>query len=121
MDEEAIESMLDPAFYVVVDERKYSRDEFLTMILQKRPNRTLTRFDAEVMTVRKVDDGWTVVITEKIEVEITSDDGTKQKAYSFWVTRDGFRKEGDQWIVTYSEAIGYENWLPGSKPPFENW
>ena len=119
--EETFEAMLDAAFYVVVDERRYSRDEFMTMILRKDSDRKLTRFDVNVLTVRKAEDGWTAVITEKIEVERTAEDGTVEKAYSLWVTRDGFRQDGDQWIVTYSEAIGYENWFAGTKPPFEDW
>lgn len=120
-DEKSIESMLAPAFYVILDDEKISREDFITMVLRKNPNFKITRFDAEVLTVQIAEEGWTVVITEKLEVEVTDADGNTQKAHSYWVTRDGCRKEGDKWIVTYSEAIGYERWPLGEKPPVKDW
>ena len=120
-DEEAIERMLDPEFYVLLDGRRISREEFVTMILRKSPDRQLTRFDVDVLTVQQDGDGWTAVISEKIEIAITAADGSIQKAYSFWVTRDGFRRKADRWVITSSEAIGYENWRGGQSPPFRNW
>ena len=120
-DQETVEAMLDDAFYVLLDDRRISREEFVNMVLRKIPDRQLIRFDADVLTVQRAEDGWTVVITEKLEVELTDDEGTTHKRYSFWVTRDGCRKEGDKWMVTYSEAIGYENWRTGKRPPFKDW
>jgi hypothetical protein len=120
-DEETIETILDPNFYVLLDGRRISREEFVTMILRKSPDRQLTRFDVDVLTVQQADDGWTAVISEKLEIAITDDDGSIQKAYSFWVTRDGFRRKGDRWFVSFSEAIGYENWRRGERPPFKDW
>ncbi len=81
----------------------------------------LTRFDTEILTVQPAGDGWTVVITEKLEFELQSAEGEPRKACSFWVTRDGCRQEGDRWLVTKSEAIGVVSWTPGTKPPFTDW
>ncbi len=121
LDEKTIEAMLDDAFYVLIDERRIAREEFVNMILRTIPNRQLTRFDTHVLTVQRAADGWTVVLTEKLEVEFTDAEGQTHKRYSFWVTRDGCRKEGDTWMATYSEAIGYENWRTGKPPPFKDW
>ncbi len=120
-DEETIEAMLDDEFYVLLDDRRISWEEFVKMALRKMPDRKLIRFDADVLTVQRAEDGWTVVITEKLEVEFTDAEGKTQNAYSFWVTRDGCHKEGEKWMVTYSEAIGYENWRTGEQPPFKDW
>ena len=62
-----------------------------------------------------------MVIAEKIEVTILGSGGETRKACSFWVTRDGWRKEGEKWLVTFSEAIGHENWGPGATPPIKGW
>jgi len=121
LNEEIIEAILAPEFYVLLDGEKISRQQFISMILQKRPNVQITRFDSDILTVQKADDEWTVVITEKVEVEFTNDDGSKKKSYSYWVTRDGCVKQGGKWIVNYSEAIGYERWKPGNKPPLMDW
>ncbi len=121
LDEETIEAMLDDAFYVLIDDRRISREEFVKMVLRKIPTRQLTRFDTDVLTVQRAADGWTVVITEKLEVEVTDAEGKTHTRYSFWVTRDGCRKEGDTWMGTYSEAIGYENWRTGKPPPIKDW
>ena len=41
--------------------------------------------------------------------------------YALWITKDGWKKIGDKWIITFSEAIGRENWWEGIKPPFKDW
>jgi len=73
------------------------------------------------LTLQEDGDDWTVVISEKLEVDFVDEHGKAQKGYSFWITRDGCRKTGDRWQVTYSEAIGYEKWRPGTRPPFRDW
>jgi hypothetical protein len=98
-----------------------SREKFLHDISQDRPGYRLTRFDTEILTVRKTEKDWTVVISEKLEVTVAGSDGQKQKVCSLWVTRDGWRNEGDKWLVTSSEAIGHENWAPGITPPIKGW
>ncbi len=64
-DEKTIETILDPEFYVLLDGRRISREEFVMMILRKSPDRQLTRFDVDVLTVQQADDGWTAVIQRK--------------------------------------------------------
>ncbi len=61
-------------------------------------------------------------IAEELEVSIAGSNGAaEQTLYSYWVTRDGFRQQGDEWLVTSSEAIGHENWEPGKVPPMDGW
>ena len=76
----------------------------------------LLRFDATVLTVQRTQDGWVAIIHEKIERETPHG-----KEYSLWITKDGWRKEGDKWVITFSEAAGWENWRDGEKPPFQDW
>ena len=121
MDKEKMESILAPEFYVLLDGRKISREKFISDISQERVGVRLTRFDTDILTVQSTEKGWTVVITEKLEFEVSRSGGEIQKACSFWVTRDGWRKEGDKWLVTFSEAIGHENWKPGTLPPLKDW
>jgi len=121
VDKETIEKMLPPDFYVLLEGRKISREQFVTDITRERSDSRLTRFDVEVLTVQPAKDGWTAVIAEKIEVELAGIEEGPTKLNSLWITRDGCRKEDGEWLVTYSEAIGFENWMPGTKPPFEDW
>jgi hypothetical protein len=116
-----MDSVLAPEFYVLLNGRKISREQFLSDISRELKGIRLTRFDADILTVQRTEKGWTVVITEKLELVNLGSGGETGKACSFWVTRDGWRKDGDKWLVTFSEAIGYENWKPGTKPPLENW
>jgi hypothetical protein len=37
------------------------------------------------------------------------------------VTRDRWKKFGDQWKALSSEAIGNELWRNGEKPPIRDW
>jgi hypothetical protein len=120
-DKEAMESMLAPEFHVILEGREISGEKFVGDVSQKRDDVRLTRFDPEVLTVQKSEKGWTVVITEKLELEVAQPGGESKKVCSFWVTRDGWRRRGGKWLVTYSEAIGYEYWEPGALPPMKDW
>ncbi len=71
-----------------------------------------------MLTVEPSADGWVAVIEEKLEYERA--DG-KGKAYSLWITRDGWKKVDNRWVVTFSEAVGSESWRDGAKPPFRDW
>ncbi|UCC32580.1 MAG: nuclear transport factor 2 family protein, partial [Phycisphaerales bacterium] len=113
LDRETMDSILAPDFYVLLYGQRLSREKFLSDISQERSGFRLSRFDTDILTVRKTEKDWTVVISEKLEVTILGSDGEKQKACSLWVTRDGWRKERGKWLVTFSEAIGHENWEPG--------
>lgn len=120
-DEEFIEATLAPEFYVQIDGQKSLRAEFISAILRKGPNRRLTRFDVDILTVQRAEDGWIAVIGEKVESEITAADGATRTVSAYWVTRDLWSKDGDRWIAHYSEAIGYQRWPDGEKPPVPNW
>ncbi|MHC4697747.1 MAG: nuclear transport factor 2 family protein [Planctomycetota bacterium] len=121
LDRETMDSMLAPDFYVSLYGQRLSREKFLSDISQERSGFRLTRFDTDILTVQKTEEDWTVVIAEKLEVTIVGSGGETHKACSFWVTRDGWRNEGGKWLVTFSEAIGHENWEPGTTPPITDW
>ncbi len=118
LDKAAFERTLAPDFYVQMPDQKISRQEFLDMISSHPKGGRLVRFDASVLTVEPSADGWVAVIQEKLEYERA--DG-KGKVYAYWITRDNWKKAGDRWVVTYSEAIGNEAWRDGAKPPFQDW
>ena len=121
LDRAAFERTLAPDFYVgMPDGKKITRSEFLEMISSQPKGAKLVRFDASVLTVEPAPskDGWVATIQEKLEFERS--DG-KPKVYSLWVTRDTWKKLGDRWVVTSSEAIGDEFWRDGTKPPFKDW
>lgn len=115
-DRETFERMLDPDFYVLIQGRRLTRKEFIDAISVQRPGVKLTRFDASVLTVQQSEGIWVAVIHEKLEM-----DSPEGKVYSLWITRDGWRKVDDQWFITFSEAIGSEQWRGGEKPPFPDW
>ena len=121
LDRQTLDSILAPDFYVSLYGQRLSRDKFLSDISQERPGFRLTRFDADILTVQKTEKDWTVVISEKLEITIAGPGGQTRKACSFWITRDGWRNEAGKWLVTFSEAIGHENWEPGTKPPIRDW
>jgi hypothetical protein len=115
-DKEMYEKMLAQDFYVQLPGQKLTRQQFIEGISAQRPGVKLTRFDATVLTVQRKSDGWVAVIHEKLEIDTPGG-----KVYSLWITRDGWKKVNDQWVITFSEAIGSENWQGGEKPPFPNW
>ncbi len=120
-DKEAMEALLAPEFYVSLYGKKIDREKFISDCSTQRPGVRLTRFETEILTVRKSEKDWTVVIAEKVEFTMPGSDGKSTKGYSYWVTRDGWRQEGEKWLCTYSEAIGHENWRTGGKPPISGW
>lgn len=116
LDKKAFEKMLAPDFYVQLPGRKLTRQEFINIISAQMPGVKLTRFDATVLTVQRAEDSWVAIIHEKLEME-----SPQGKIYSLWITRDGWKKVDDRWVITFSEAIGSERWLGGEKPPFQDW
>jgi hypothetical protein len=119
LDRAAFERTLAPDFYVQMPDKKITRSEFLEMISTNPKGGKLVRFDASVLTVEPSPskDGWVAIIQEKLEFERQD----KSKVYSLWVTRDTWKKLGDRWVVTSSEAIGDEFWRDGAVPPFRDW
>ncbi len=61
------------------------------------------------------------IIASKVEYTITGPDGESKETCSLWVTRNGWRNDGEKWRMTYSEAVGHESWKPGIKPPIPGW
>jgi len=121
LNKEFVENTLRPDFYVLLQDGKHTREEFVTMATTVRPNVHYTRFDSRIITLNKVEEDWIAVITEKLEVDVTPKSGKPFHAYSYWVTKDGWHKDADgQWRAKYSEAIGNEGWRD-TKPPFDDW
>jgi hypothetical protein len=66
-----IESMLAPDFYFQLPDRKVTRQEFIDRIHSLK----ITRFDPSVLTVEPRGNDWSVLISEKGEVETKDDHG----------------------------------------------
>jgi len=115
-DKETFERMLSPEFYVKFKNRSLTRQEFIDRISVQPQGAKLVRFDTTVLTLSQTDDEWIAVIQEKIELETAGG-----KAYLLWITRDGWKRIDNRWIVTFSEEIGNEQWNPGTRPPFADW
>ena len=118
LDQGTFEKMLAPDFYVLLPDQRMTRQQFLDRISSNPPGARLTRFDASVLTVAPSAEGWVALIQEKIEYERADGQG---KTYALWITRDGWKKIGDRWVVTSSEALGNEFWRDGATPPFKDW
>jgi hypothetical protein len=119
IDKSTFEKMLAPDLYIQLSDRKLTRQEFIDVISSLPPGAALTRFDASVLTVEPKGDDWVAIILEKIEAERKNASGKTEKSYAAWVTRDGWRKVGDKWIILYSEEVGKEKWA--DTPPVTNW
>jgi hypothetical protein len=114
------EKMLGPDFYAQLPQQKLTRIEFIDVVSKQNPNAKLKRFESQILSIGKTGDDWVAVITEKLEAEVKAADGKVGKVYNIWVTRDGWRKAGDRWTVTFTEAIGFEVWRD-TKPPLTGW
>ena len=119
-DREAMEAMVVPDFYIQLADRRLSGKAFLDQASRANPRNPLTRFDVEILSVEPSDDGWRLVISEKLEWTPAGAERQAPGLYSLWVTRDGWRREGDKWLATFSEEVGHQNWRDGA-PPFEDW
>ncbi len=98
LDMNTIERMLAPDFYVQTPDQKYTRQEFIDSM----PSLKITRYDASVLTVEPRGNDWSVIISEKVEVETKDKDGKTSKGYRVLVARDGWRKLNDnQWQLSY--------------------
>ena len=121
-DRATFEELLAPDFFVQLAAKKMTRAEFVAEISEKHAGALLVRFDPDILTLSQDKDGtWVAVITEKLEFEGPLGGGKPGRVYSFWVTRDRFKKTGADWQVLSSEALGNENWSGGEVPPFPDW
>jgi hypothetical protein len=122
MDRDRLESMLAPEFKVMTGDETLDTVQFLDEVTVGGDGVRLDRFDVRVLSVQQDGDAWVAVIEEKLAYELKVGDGSRpKKAYSLWVTRDGFRQAGGKWLITRSEAIGWETWRGVRKPPFKDW
>jgi hypothetical protein len=116
LDMNTIERMLAPDFYFQLADRKRTRQEFIDSMHSLK----ITRFDASVLTVEPRGNDWSVVISEKGEVETKDEHGKTSKVYIMLVARDGWRKLNDnQWTLLSSEPLGQQRWQ--ESPPIANW
>lgn len=121
-DRATMERMLAPEFAVTIGKQTISRKDFIDQNTAKSNGLALRRFDVDVLTVMPGADGaWVAVIAERLEIESTSSDGKKTTTYSLWVTRDTWRPAGGSWLAVSSEALGFESWRNGQKPPATVW
>ena len=116
LDMNTIERMLAPDFYFQAPDRKRTRQEFIDSMHSLK----ITRFDASVLTVEPRGTDWSVVVSEKGEIEIKDDHGKTSTVYIMLVARDGWRKLNDnQWTLLSSEPLGQQRWQ--ERPPITNW
>lgn len=120
-DQDVFQRFLRADFVLLLGGREHSRDEFLGMISREQPGWKLTRFESEVLTVERIADGWSVMITEKLEAEVTGVIGPPESQCSLWVTRDQWHLEDSAWSLRSSETVGHEYFPLGQVPPIEGW
>jgi len=123
-DSATAERMLAPDFYVVLPAQRLSRQQFLSSVAQRPPGGKLARFDNPILIITKDanKEEYVAVVVEKLEYERPRADGSGvDKMYGLWVSRDGYRRVGSGWQIMYSEAIGFQNWAGGKKPPLADW
>ena len=119
-DRETMEALLAPEGYVLLDGERISRQDFLDNVSQPGPRARVTRFDTDILTVQRTEEGWSAVLTEKLEIEVQTPGGETRTDTSYWVTRDACSQHGGRWRIDHSEAIGYEFWR-GTTPPIPGW
>jgi glyoxylase-like metal-dependent hydrolase (beta-lactamase superfamily II) len=123
-DSATAERMLTPDFFVMLQGQRVSRQEFISMVSRRPPAGRLARFDNTILSITKDanKEEYVAVVVEKLENERPRADGSGiDRLYALWVTRDGFRRVGSGWQIMYSEAIGFQSWGGGQKPPFADW
>ncbi len=111
---------LGPDFFVVLEDGKHTRQEFLTMITAPQPNVDHLRFESHILTVNRKDDDWVIVVSEKVEVRVKPAGKDPFLGYSLWITRDCWHKSSDgAWKAKSSEWIGNES--SKDKAQFQDW
>jgi hypothetical protein len=122
-DSAAAEKLLTPDFYVQINGNRMTRQEFIRSVSQRRPNAKLVRFDNPLLSITKDanKEEYVAAVMEKLETEVARTDGGVDKIYSLWITRDGYRRVGGNWQIMFSEAVSFQSWGNGQKPPFSDW
>lgn len=121
IDRQRFEQALAPTFYAQLPGRRLTREEFMGQISSYPPGIKLTKFDNKVLTVQQEGDTWVALILEKLEFERQTGNGNNLAEYSMSVTRDGWRKFGNEWKALFSEVVGVERWKHGEHPPMKDW
>src|SRR5439155_17893685 len=106
IDKDAFEKALAPDFYAQLPERRLTRDEFMQRVSNYPAGVKLTRFDNRVFTIQQEGDRWVATVLEKVEYEHQEESGKKVTEYALWVTRDGWKRFGNEWRALFSEAVG---------------
>lgn len=121
LDNKLMDKMLATDFYVLLaPDRKMTKKEFIDGNSKPLDTIKLVRFESDIMTIMIKKDITEAVITEKLEYDVKTPEGTTARVYNFWVTRDGWKKTDSGWVAQYSEAVGAQGWR-GTKPPIPNW
>jgi glyoxylase-like metal-dependent hydrolase (beta-lactamase superfamily II) len=123
-DSAGAERLLTPDFYVLLNGRRVTRQEFIAMVSGRQPGVRLVRFDNPILSITKdaTKDEYVAAVLEKIEYERARADGSgSDRMYSLWITRDGYRRVGSTWQIMFSEAISSQNWSGAKAPPFPDW
>jgi glyoxylase-like metal-dependent hydrolase (beta-lactamase superfamily II) len=122
-DSAAADKLLTPDFYVQINGSRMPRQDFIRSVSQRRPNIKLVRFDNPILSITKDanKEEYVAAVMEKLESEIARPDGGVDKSYSLWITRDGYRRVGSAWQIMFSEAVSFQSWGGGQKPPFTDW
>ena len=81
----------------------------------------LTRFDNQVLTVEQDGDTSVGLVLEKLEFERQTENGQTVTEYAMAVTRDGWKKFGNDWKALSSEVVGLERWKNGERPSMKDW
>lgn len=121
IDKQRFENVLAPTFYAQLPGRRLTREEFIAQISSYPTGVKLTRFDNKVLTVQQEGDTSVALILEKLEFERHTENGKTRTEYSMWVTRDAWKKIGDEWKALFSEVVGVERWRNGERPPMKDW
>jgi hypothetical protein len=123
-DSTAADTLLLPAFYAALRDRRATRAEFITAVATRSPTSKLVRFDNPILTITKGDSAneWVALVLEKLEYDRSAPDGTVTRAYALWITRDGYRRVAPgRWMFMYTQEVMREAWTGGRKPPFPDW
>lgn len=121
VDKDAFEEALAPTFYAQGSDFHMTREEFLSHISNYPKGIKLTRFDNKVLTVEQAGDTSVGLVLEKLEFERQAENGQTATEYAMAVTRDGWKRFGDDWKALFSEVVGLERWKNGERPSMKDW
>lgn len=119
-DKPAFEKLFAPDFYMQLKGPKLTRQQLIDQLTAESPNVKLLKVETEVLTVIPHDKDWEAIISERQAYDGKGADGATHHVVFQWVTRDGWRQDGDNWQALYSEEVSSEMWRD-TKSPFAGW